>query len=63
MTAAQARKVEAGGEPAPMGAVPRDYNFAADILQRNLKAGRANKPVYIDPRGTCNPVQYARLHY
>ena len=35
-----------------MGAIPRDYNFAADVLQRNLAAGRANKPAYIDARGT-----------
>jgi benzoate-CoA ligase len=49
MTAATAR----AAEPAvnPVGEVPRDYNFAADILERNLKAGRANKAVYIDPRG------------
>ncbi|HET7851021.1 MAG TPA: benzoate-CoA ligase family protein [Pseudolabrys sp.] len=32
--------------------VPRDYNFAADVLAANLAAGRANKPAYIDPRGT-----------
>src|SRR3954465_3774987 len=40
--------------PAPTagGAVPRPYNFAADILDRNLKAGRAGKPAFIDPRGT-----------
>ena len=25
-------------------AVPRDYNFAADLLQMNLDAGRAEKP-------------------
>jgi benzoate-CoA ligase len=37
----------------PVGAIPRQYNFAADILDRNLKAGRANKPAFIDPRGTC----------
>ena len=35
-----------------MGAVPRDYNFAADVLQSNLAAGRANKPAYIDARGS-----------
>jgi len=35
-----------------MGAVPRDYNFAADILQSNLDAGRADKPAYIDGRRT-----------
>ena len=32
-------------------AIPRDYNFAADILKRNLDAGRAGKLAYIDPRG------------
>ena len=31
--------------------IPRDYNFAADILHRNLKAGRAAKVAYIDHRG------------
>jgi len=31
-------------------AIPRDYNFAADILKRNLDAGRAGKAAYIDPR-------------
>ncbi len=35
-----------------MGAVPRDYNFAADVLQSNLKAGRAEKPAFIDGRRT-----------
>jgi non-ribosomal peptide synthetase component F len=42
--------------PAAAGAVeaaiPRRYNFAEDILARNLAAGRAGKPAYIDPRGT-----------
>jgi benzoate-CoA ligase len=33
-------------------AIPRAYNFAADVLDRNLAAGRADKPAYIDPRGT-----------
>jgi benzoate-CoA ligase family protein len=32
-------------------AVPRDYNFAADILKRNLDAGRADKIAFIDHRG------------
>jgi benzoate-CoA ligase family protein len=31
-------------------AVPRDYNFAADVLKRNLEAGRAGKLAYIDAR-------------
>src|ERR1700683_485929 len=34
----------------PDAAVPRDYNFAADILNRNLAAGRADKLAYIDAR-------------
>src|ERR1700745_2925872 len=37
---------------AAVDAIPRSYNFAADIIERNLKAGRANKTVYIDPRGS-----------
>ncbi len=32
-------------------AIPRDYNFAADILKRNLDAGRGGKIAFIDPRG------------
>src|SRR5579863_8474042 len=35
----------------PSTAVPRDYNFAADILKRNLDAGRADKLAVIDDRG------------
>src|SRR5215831_19036721 len=33
-------------------AIPRVYNFADDILRRNLDAGRARKPAFIDPRGS-----------
>ena len=33
-------------------AIPRDYNFAADILKRNLDAGRGGKTAFIDHRGT-----------
>ena len=33
-------------------AIPRRYNFAADVLARNLAAGRGGKAAYIDPRGT-----------
>jgi len=39
-------------------AIPRDYNFAADILKRNLDAGRAGKVAYIDDRGSYS---YAEL--
>jgi benzoate-CoA ligase family protein len=44
---------------AAVAAIPRVYNFAADILERNLKAGRADKPVYIDPRGSWTYGQLA----
>ena len=36
----------------PVGAIPRQYNFAADVIERNLAAGRAGKPAFIDPRGS-----------
>ena len=39
--------------------IPRSYNFAADIIERNLKAGRANKTAFIDPRGTWSYGQLA----
>jgi benzoate-CoA ligase family protein len=32
-------------------AIPRDYNFAADILKRNFDAGRGEKIAFIDHRG------------
>ena len=35
-----------------LDAIPRDYNFAADILKRNLDAGRAGKAAYIDHNGS-----------
>src|SRR5215470_2277852 len=34
-------------------AIPRVYNFADDLLRRNLDGGRASKPAFIDPRGSC----------
>jgi benzoate-CoA ligase family protein len=40
----------APGAPRASAEIPRDYNFAADILDRNLAAGRANKPAFIDQR-------------
>jgi benzoate-CoA ligase len=42
----------------PADAIPRDYNFAADILRRNLDAGRGDKVAYIDDRGSTT---YAAL--
>jgi benzoate-CoA ligase len=43
----------------PAASIPRQYNFAADILERNLNAGRGEKPVFIDPRGTWTYAQLA----
>ena len=34
--------------------IPRDYNAAADLLDGNLKAGRAGKIAYIDDAGQCS---------
>ncbi len=58
MADAQAR---APGDDAAeaVGAIPRDYNFAADVLQRNLDAGRAEKPAYIDGKRTLTYRQLA----
>jgi benzoate-CoA ligase len=36
---------------APTIEVPRDYNLAADLIGRNLAAGRGAKPAFIDDRG------------
>ncbi len=47
-TASAAASPAAGREPVPIDAIPRVYNFAADILERNLAAGRADKAAYID---------------
>jgi benzoate-CoA ligase family protein len=41
------------------GGVPRLYNFAADVLERNHAAERAGKAAYIDPRGTWTYAQLA----
>src|SRR5829696_2963592 len=45
-------------ESVPVAMVPRQYNFAADILERNLAAGRGGKAAFIDGRGTWS---YAAL--
>ncbi len=57
--AAEARVPVQNTPAVPVGAIPRDYNFAADILGRNLAAGRANKPAFIDPRGSWTYGQLA----
>ena len=42
-----------------LDAIPRDYNFADDILQRARDRGWFPKPAYIDPRGTWSYEQLA----
>ena len=39
--------------------IPRDYNFAADVLARNLAAGRAAKPAFVDTGGAWTYGQLA----
>ena len=47
-SAAEARGPAGAALPTdPAAAIPRVYNFAADILDRNLKAGRGGKPAFI----------------
>src|SRR5262249_43392068 len=42
-----------------IAAIPRQYNFAEDVLARNLAAGRGDKPAYIDVRGSWSYGQLA----
>ena len=36
----------------PRITIPREYNAAHDLIERNLAAGRANKVAFIDDRGS-----------
>lgn len=60
---AQASAAASSGRNDPAGTklpeIARDYNFAADILQSNLAAGRANKPAFIDANGNWTYGQLA----
>src|ERR1017187_10121945 len=58
MTVARVRVAGPGAGDA-VGVIPRNYNFAADVLQRNLAADRVDKPAYIDARGTLTYGQLA----
>jgi benzoate-CoA ligase len=46
------------GESAPVVEVPRAYNAAHDLIERNLQAGRGDKTAFIDDTGRCS---YAEL--
>src|SRR5512143_231702 len=37
----------------PTVEVPREYNAAHDLIERNLAAGRGSKIAYIDDAGSC----------
>jgi benzoate-CoA ligase len=37
----------------PRVEIPRSYNAAHDLIERNLEAGRSGKAAYIDDQGTC----------
>src|SRR6185503_18373416 len=50
---------EGSAREAPDIAIPRDYNAAADLIERNLKAGRTNKLAVIDDAGTYTYGQLA----
>jgi benzoate-CoA ligase family protein len=56
MTTASPRAARAlARDTAPTAAgddIPRNYNFAADILKRNLDAGRGRKAAFIDDHGS-----------
>ncbi len=40
--------------------VPRSYNAAHDLLERNLAAGRGERIAYIDDRGSCSYAELAK---
>jgi benzoate-CoA ligase len=50
---------EATAGDAPQIAIPRDYNAAVDLIDRNLATGRGDKPAFIDDRGTYTYAQLA----
>jgi len=45
--------------PAPRIAIPRDFNAAADLIDRNLAAGRGAKPAFIDDHDSLTYGQLA----
>lgn len=40
--------------------IPRSYNAAHDLLERNLVAGRGDRVAYVDDRGSCTYAGLAR---
>ncbi|HEY5633274.1 MAG TPA: benzoate-CoA ligase family protein [Burkholderiaceae bacterium] len=48
------------GSGAPRVEIPREYNAAHDLIERNLRAGRADKPAFVDDAGSCSYGELAR---
>ena len=48
--AAAALTAEDDNADVVMSSIPRDYNAAHDLLQRNLQAGRADQVAFVDDR-------------
>jgi benzoate-CoA ligase len=48
------------GRSPPLINIPRSYNAAFDLIQRNLRAGRGDKTAFIDDSGSCS---YSDLAY
>lgn len=48
------------GSSPPRIVIPRDYNAAHDLIERNLGAGRAGKAAFIDDAGACTYGELAR---
>lgn len=44
----------------PQIQIPRDYNAAVDLIERNLRAGHSEKPAYIDDAGSYTYAQLAK---
>ena len=50
---------DGSADSAPHVAIPRDFNAAVDLLDRNLAAGRGNKLAFVDDRGSLTYAQLA----
>jgi benzoate-CoA ligase len=44
----------------PKITVPREYNAAHDLIERNLRAGRSGKAAFVDDGGSCTYGELAR---
>jgi benzoate-CoA ligase len=44
----------------PQVQVPRHYNLAHDLIERNLRAGRGERIAFIDDSGSCSYAELAR---